>query len=182
MTPIPERFWKCATAASLGLCFLLAARPAGGTKLEADTLRARQFVLIDEQDRPVGTWGPDPANPRALSFCLSDPAAKDGTASIRLAAVDGGVELALGGNPASGSALLRTSERRATLSLSGTCTDASHGLPHRVELATMEARGMVGGLSVLQAYARTVEGRHVEHKETLLGMPPGPGPSFDGPR
>lgn len=182
MRPVPETFWKCATAASLCLCFLLALRPAGGTRLEADTLRARQFVLLDAQDRPVGTWGPDGENPRALSFCLSDPAAKDGAPSIRLVAVDGGVELRLDGTPASGALLLKTSERRATLSLFGTCTDASHEVPRRLELATLDARGMLGTLDVKHAHVRTVDGRHVEQLKTELGMPPGPGPSENGPR
>ena len=172
MKSAPDAFWKYSTFASLSLCLLLGLKPAGESKVDADVVSARRFLLLDSKGKAVGEWGSDSDYPKAVSLRMYDPQTKDGAATIRLMTVDGGVQLHMTGDPDSGGVFIDTSKGGATLSLLGTCTDASHTSPMRLGLVNLSVDGKKGSLWVARTEPTMVDGKHADGFETLLRSEP----------
>ena len=166
-----DAFWKTTTLVTLSALLLLAFRSPGSPALAADTITARQFILIDAAGKPIGEWGRDPDHSNGISLRIYDPTSKSGDPSIRMLAADGGVDLYFTGERDSGAVWLTTSKDRSSLALFDTCRAPSHDLPLRTAEVMLSAEKTTGKLSVVRRTALTVDGEHAHGQETLLSVP-----------
>jgi len=171
MKPSPDTFWKFTTVALMCVLILLACRSPGGSAAVAETVRARQFILVDSAGNALGEWGPDQENPSGISLRIYDPASKSGDPSIRMLAVDGGVDVYFQGDQGSGAVWLSTSKDSSSLSLLDTCRDPSHEGPLHIAEVMLAAEKATGSLHVVRRTALNIDGKHAEGQENLLSVP-----------